>query len=410
MLQLLDPLKARDLLVRFIASLEGEGVLSRRTDDVMLGCLVARAPGGQICQAYAFSGALHGSYIHERFVPPCFSVHGFEGIVDEYDSRIHCYSDRIERGEKDLERTRSALSNECLERIRSLYTFYTPNGKIGFNDMGIQSMPTGTGDCATVKLISYCFRRGWEPLSLCEMYYGDGSTRYHHLQECTPCDEKCALVLPHILRIPVIYSDDSIVVVDKPAGMLSVPGRGEDKQDCATARVKAVFPSIPDNPSVHRLDMDTSGVLVMAKDDAAKSSISRQFELRQTRKEYIALVEGVVRQDEGTIDLPLRLDVDDRPRQIVDEEHGKKAVTRFERIAVEIVDGRPVTRIRFAPLTGRTHQIRVHAAYGLGHPVVGDRLYGERLPGQRLCLHAGTLEFTHPATGTRVSFSSPCPF
>ena len=192
--------------------------------------------------------------------------------------------------------------------------------------------------------------------------------------------------------------------------MLSVPGRGEDKQDCATARVKAVFPSIPDNPSVHRLDMDTSGVLVMAKDDAAKSSISRQFELRQTRKEYIALVEGVVRQDEGTIDLPLRLDVDDRPRQIVDEEHGKKAVTRFERIAVEIVDGRPVTRIRFAPLTGRTHQIRVHAAYGLGHPVVGDRLYGERLPGQRLCLHAGTLEFTHPATGTRVSFSSPCPF
>ena len=410
MLQLLSPDAARGPLVDLIASLEADGVISEDRDGIMFGCLVARAAGGQTCTVHAFSGALHGSYIHKGFVPPCFSAHEAEDIIGEYDSLIHCYSDRIERGEEGLEPMRSALSNECLARLRALYTFHTPIGTVKLDEMGLAGIPTGTGDCATIKLISYCFRRGWEPLSLCEMYYGHGSTRYSHMQMCTPCDEKCAPILPHILRIPMIYSDDEIIVVDKPEGMLSVPGRGEDKQDCATKRARDIFPSIPQNPSVHRLDMDTSGILVMAKTDDAKRGISRQFEQRTTKKTYIALVEGVVRQDEGTIDLPMRLDVEDRPRQIVDMQMGRKAVTRFQRIGVEIVDGRPVTRIRFIPHTGRTHQIRVHAAYGLGHPVVGDRLYGTRRPGQRLCLHAERLEFTHPGTGQKVSFSSPCPF
>ena len=298
MLQLLSPDAARGPLVDLIASLEADGVISEDRDGIMFGCLVARAAGGQTCTVHAFSGALHGSYIHKGFVPPCFSAHEAEDIIGEYDSLIHCYSDRIERGEEGLEPMRSALSNECLARLRALYTFHTPIGTVKLDEMGLAGIPTGTGDCATIKLISYCFRRGWEPLSLCEIYYGHGSTRYSHMQMCTPCDEKCAPILPHILRIPMIYSDDEIIVVDKPEGMLSVPGRGEDKQDCATKRARDIFPSIPQNPSVHRLDMDTSGILVMAKTDDAKRGISRQFEQRTTKKTYIALVEGVVRQDE----------------------------------------------------------------------------------------------------------------
>ena len=392
-------------------SLDEEGLHRIEGKSFMLGCLIARTKQGQETVSYAFSGSFDGCYLIKGWGPPCFSVSSFEKIVDEYDSIIHCYSDRIELGEKDLEPVRRSLSNECQEKIFGNYTFHTPSGSVKFSDMKLKAMPpSGTGDCAAAKLLSWCFKRGWEPLSLCEIYYGHDSTLRQHLHSYPPCDEKCALILKHIFTLDIIYSDDDIVVVNKEAGMLSVPGKGEDKADCVSSRVKKIFPSAPLLPSIHRLDMDTSGLLVLAKNEKAKSFISRQFEDRSVEKTYIALLDGLVKEERGTIDLPLRLDTDNRPYQIVDLENGKKAVTQFERLSVEIIDGRTVTRVRFTPHTGRTHQLRVHSASGLKCPILGDRLYGSRKEGERLALHAQSLSFIHPSTGERVSFSSPAPF
>ncbi len=417
MLNILSEKKAESALREKIKEIEKRGTLDEKGlhsiegRSFMLGCLIAGTPEGQETVSYAFSGSFDGSYIIKGYVPPCFSVSSFEKIVEEYDSRIHCYSDRIEMGEKDLEPIRRSLSAECLEKIFENYSFHTPYGKIGFRDMNLKAAPpSGTGDCAAVKLLSWCFRKGWEPLSLCEIYYGHDSTLRQHLHSYPPCDEKCALILRHIFTIDIIYSDDDIVIVNKDEGMLSVPGKGEDKADCVSSRVKKIFPSAPLLPSIHRLDMDTSGLLVLAKNEKAKSFISRQFEGRTVSKTYIALLDGLVKEERGLIDLPLRLDTDNRPYQIVDMQSGKKAVTEFERLSVEIIDGRIVTRVRFTPHTGRTHQLRVHSASGLKCPILGDRLYGTRKEGERLALHAETLSFIHPSTGERVSFSSPSPF
>ncbi len=390
---------------------EEKPVYSTKETGIMLGLLVARTKTGEKLSLKAFSGALNGSFIVSTYTPPCFSVKAFEEIVSEYDSKIHCYTDRIEAGEKELESHRRLLSNECLDKIRALYSFYTPQGKkIGFKDMNLKPIPTGTGDCAAIKLLSYCFKRGFEPVSLAEIYFGKESNNRLDGQLYPPCDEKCKPILPHILGINLLYSDEAIAIINKDEGMLSVPGRGEDKHDSASVRIKELFPSAPELPSVHRHDMDTTGILVIAKTEEAKRKLSMQFEARETEKVYVALLRGLIKEESGVIDLPMRLDVDNRPYQIIDFLQGKKAVTNWKKIKVEILNGEKVSRIRFYPHTGRTHQIRVHAASGLHTPIVGDRLYGERREGERLCLHAESLTFTHPLTGERVTFKEDAPF
>lgn len=199
----------------------------------------------------------------------------------------------------------------------------------------------------------------------------------------------------------VVYAGDRFVVIDKPAWMLSVPGKGEGKQDCAVARVRAMFPKASGPMVVHRLDMETSGLMVVALDAATQRALSMQFEERRVEKAYIALVEGMVGGDEGTIDLPLRADIEHRPVQVVDHQLGRAAVTRWRVLSREV----DRTRVRFEPVTGRTHQIRVHAAAGLRHPIVGDGLYGSG-GAERLMLHAGFLAFVDPGKGRRVEFES----
>jgi len=208
--------------------------------------------------------------------------------------------------------------------------------------------------------------------------------------------------------LPVLYVDPDFVVVDKPAGMLSVPGRGPDKQDCVESRVRQLFPDCPRQPAVHRLDMDTSGLLLLARTAPSHRLLSAQFAERRVVKKYIAVVEGLVEQEEGRIALAFRLDPDNRPRQVYDQERGKLGITLWRRCGS--VGGR--TRIAFTPLTGRTHQLRLHAAHplGLNCPIVGDRLYGLRRAGERMLLHARGLEFFHPRSELPLSFSSPVPF
>lgn len=202
----------------------------------------------------------------------------------------------------------------------------------------------------------------------------------------------------------VIYEDPEFVVVVKSSGLLSVPGRGPENLDCVSERVKALYPGCIEQPSVHRLDMDTSGILVVARTKEVHRDISIQFQDRKVSKRYIAILEGELEGDEGTIELPFRLDIDNRPHQIYDPVHGKVGITHWKKL--EVKDG--LTRIEFVPITGRTHQLRVHAAseHGLGIPIVGDPLYGNGTGPGQLKLHACYLSFAHPRTGETMSFNS----
>jgi tRNA pseudouridine32 synthase / 23S rRNA pseudouridine746 synthase len=208
--------------------------------------------------------------------------------------------------------------------------------------------------------------------------------------------------------LKILLQDAQVVVVDKPAGFLAVPGRGAEKQECVASRVKVRFPHCIDQPAVHRLDMDTSGLMALALTTEAHRELSRQFAERLVQKKYVALVEGVVTEEAGTIELAFRLDPDNRPRQVYDPVQGKVGISRWRKLGVE--GGR--TRIGFEPLTGRTHQLRLHAAHplGLGCPIVGDRLYGKRKEKERMLLHASFLRFRHPATGEEMCFRSEPPF
>ena len=165
-----------------------------------------------------------------------------------------------------------------------------------------------------------------------------------------------------MLGLDYLYADEDIAVIDKKEGMLSVPGRGEEKKDSAAYRFHTLFPRSPAECTCHRLDMDTSGLLVLAFTKEAKRTLSMAFENREVKKEYEALLEGVITEDEGIIDIPIRLDIENRPYQIRDDERGKKAVTLWKRLGVEVIDGRKYTRVRFYPQTGRTHQLRVHSS------------------------------------------------
>ncbi len=206
------------------------------------------------------------------------------------------------------------------------------------------------------------------------------------------------------MKLEVLYQDSDLFVVNKPAGLLSVPGRGPDKFDSVACRAQQM---VGDALVVHRLDCHTSGVMLMARGKAAQVELSRQFHDRETEKEYIAVVEGIVQDEEGVIDLPMRCDIDNRPRQIIDFKHGKQAVTRWKKLFVQ----NHTTRLLLQPVTGRSHQLRVHCQ-SMGHAIVGDTLYGGgQAPAQpRMLLHAQTLRFTHPQTGERMCVQSVCEF
>ena len=204
--------------------------------------------------------------------------------------------------------------------------------------------------------------------------------------------------------LDIVAEDPDFVVVDKISGMLSVPGRGPEKRDCVAERVRAMYPGCPEQPAVHRLDMDTSGLLVVARSPEAHRALSIQFQRREVRKHYYALLDGVLTAERGTIELPFRLDIENRPYQIHDPVRGKIGITHWQKISVE----QGLTRVLFIPKTGRTHQLRVHAAHelGLGIPIVGDPLYGRGSGPGQLKLHAAEIAFQHPSSGIELNFES----
>lgn len=215
---------------------------------------------------------------------------------------------------------------------------------------------------------------------------------------------------PQAPRLTVQHNDDDILVLAKPAGLLSVPGKRPELADCLELRSRERFPSAA---TVHRLDRDTSGVQVLALNARAQRHLGLQFERRKVRKTYVARVWGVVEGDDGVIDLPLAADWPNRPKQRVDHERGRAALTEWRVLARETLpDGQPLTRLALHPLTGRSHQLRVHLL-SLGHPILGDRLYAHEAAfaaAGRLQLHALSLTLHHPADGRLCTFEDACPF
>lgn len=317
---------------------------------------------------------------------------------------------------KDLEAHRRAKSNALQKVIFDQYAFLSAAGKVQrlteiFPNFEEQQPPSGSGDCCAPKLLQYAYLQGYEPICMGEFWWGKAPGKEVRKSGTfyPSCNSRCRPILGHMLQgldveenplltwskdlpLPILFEDDAVVAVNKPDGMLSVPGK--EIQDSAFTRIQQLYPDATGAVLLHRLDMSTSGILLFAKTAKAHKFIQRQFITRTLKKRYIAVVDGDVEGDTGWIHLPLRPDYYDLPRQMVCEEHGKEASTRWE--VLERKNGQ--TRLALYPVTGRTHQLRIHCAHsrGLGIPIVGDELYG--LQKDRLLLHAEQITFIHPLT------------
>ncbi len=328
-----------------------------------------------------------------------------------------------------LERLRRVVSQEVSWQIYDSYLFENGRGvQRSLRALFEPKVPSsGTGDCAAPKLLVFARKHGLTPLGIAEFWWGAPPTGGARVQgERYPaCKDKCGPLLPFLLEgvdvapsrrhrphdfasraLQVLHADEQVVVIDKPEGLLSVPGTDDTVTDSVLARARESYPRATGPLLVHRLDLETSGLLCLALDEASYVALQAQFTERTVEKRYVAVLDGVLERDEGVIELPLRVDLEQRPRQVVDFEHGKPALTHFR--VLERAHGR--TRVAFFPKTGRTHQLRVHAAHprGLGLAIVGDRLYGRA--DKRLLLHAERLAVRHPVTGAAIVIESPAPF
>ena len=363
----------------------------------------------------AFSGLAGGLSVLEGFVPPIFDYSAPDGYFRRREAEISAMPDGIAKGREsarlqDWLFSRYEVLNARGEQL-SVKRIFARRGLVP---------PGGTGDCTAPKLLQYAYLHGMKPLAMGEFWYGasHSSEVREHGHFYPACFGKCGPLLSFMMegldvepnpldqeyegREPaVLHADSSIIVVDKPAGMLSVPGRNGigSLLDWLAERYGEVH-------SCHRLDMDTSGIMVYARNIPCKAALEAQFAGREVSKTYRARLSAgsapFRRSASGTIALPLSPDYYDRPRQIVDKSSGKPAISEYKVLEM-LPDGE--IDILFHPLTGRTHQLRVHAAHpsGLGRPIKGDLLYGGT-PADRLYLHAESLGFTHPTSGEKLTF------
>jgi tRNA pseudouridine32 synthase/23S rRNA pseudouridine746 synthase len=326
---------------------------------------------------------------------------------------------------KELKLLRQKMSSDLQKQLFENYKFLNYGGKEKslmdiFEIDEYNRPPSGAGECAAPKLFQFAFQHGLTPIAMAEFWIGKSPATEvrKHGQFYPACISRCKPILAHMLtgvrveqnpmltnpavnkELPVIYEDDYMIAVHKPADMLSVPGK--NIEDSVYSRIKIRYPEALGALIVHRLDMSTSGVMLLAKTKEAHRILQAQFIRRKVKKRYLALLEGEWKGPlNGEIDLPLRVDLDNRPQQLVCYEYGKKATTRYS--VIESFNG--FTRVHFYPITGRTHQLRVHAAHtlGLNMAIKGDDLYGNRA--DRLYLHAEWIEFMHPHTKEIMALS-----
>jgi len=336
-----------------------------------------------------------------------------------------------------LKAERKSRSTALQQKLFMQYQFLNAKAELKnleqlFHDMP-HPPPAGSGECAAPKLLHYAYKNQLTPISMAEFWWGKApkSEIRQHKNYYPACQGKCQPILSHMLEglnveenpllnnpaqgkhLPIIYQDDDIVIVNKPAEFLSVPGK--TIEDSVYYRMKLQFPKATGNLIVHRLDMSTSGLMVIALSKRAHKSLQKQFIARSVNKRYVALVNGKIEQKTGTITLPLAGDYYDRPRQMVCFDEGKPAETTWQ--VLEYINTSHAnhssgiqTKVMLFPKTGRTHQLRVHCAHqqGLGMPIIGDDLYGVKA--NRLHLHAQRLELDHPITKERISFEADADF
>ena len=366
--------------------------------------------------------------------------------LEELETEVRHFDIEIERLKTERKERSAALQRKLFEQFRMLNAQGEVKDLYTIFEQTVQKVPpAGAGECALPKLLQYAYLHQLKPLAMAEFWWGDSpKNEIRHPGYYSPsCKGKCDPILQHMLQglevdenpllnpvheeeeLEIVFEDEWLLVVNKPAGMLSVPGKAEDR-DSVYHRLKKKYPEATGPMIVHRLDMATSGLLLVAKTKEVHQDLQAQFANRSIKKRYVAVLDGIVLPERtgntGRIELPLCLNPLDRPRQMVSSEHGKEAITEYQIISESeritsasentfnesnridesersINESRKYTRIVFYPLTGRTHQLRVHAAHpeGLGCPILGDELYGKKA--DRLYLHAEYIEFRHPIYG-----------
>lgn len=346
-------------------------------------------------------------------------------IIAELQARADTFTRQIETLKMERKTRSAALQQKLFEQFRLL----NARGEIKdiytiFNQTAQKVPPAGTGECAAPKLLQYAFLHHLKPVAMAEFWWGNSPKAEirRHGYYYPACKGKCEPILGHMLQglevehnplqenvhhdtpLEIVYEDDWLLVINKPAGMLSVPGKGN--VDSVYLRIKSMYPEAAGPLIVHRLDMATSGLLLIAKTKETHQNLQAQFRSRTIKKRYIALLDGELPAEKGIIDLPLRPDPLDRPRQVVDVASGKPAVTHYQ----VLKHAARHTLVAFSPLSGRTHQLRVHAAHpqGLNCPIAGDELYGRKA--ERLYLHAEALTFIHPVTGKSIHVEKKADF
>lgn len=387
----------------------------------MFGVLVVETAQQQLGFLAAYSGLLEGHNDWGYFVPPIFDAQQPNGYFKTREREImaseehkqmsqelqtwlfHQYQLLNARGEtKDL--VDVWQDYHCSERIRRKFPL----------------PPGGTGDCCAPKLLQYAYKEGLKPICMAEFWWGESPKNLirHHEQFYPACRGKCKPVLTWMMQgldvdpspeetntshlgAEIVYEDEAVVVVNKPSGMLSMPGRQETYSVATWAEERW-----PGSMVAHRLDMSTSGIILVAKTEEAYHALQEQFTERVIKKKYFAIVEGIPKDEHGIVNLPLSSDPLNRPCQIVDHEHGKQAITEYRILATR----QDHTLLALWPHTGRTHQLRMHCAHheGLGCPILGDELYGRKA--DRLYLQAQAITFVHPVTNKRMHFELPYPF
>ncbi|WP_248722714.1 RluA family pseudouridine synthase [Seonamhaeicola sp. ML3] len=353
-------------------------------------------------------------------------------LKTEWKTKIETAEIRLKyiQTEIDTLKEKRRLQSAALQkRLHEQYAFLNANGETKdlleiFKDTTVRVPPAGAGECAAPKLFQYAYEHHLEPVVMAEFWWGASpkSEVRRHKHYYPACRSKCEPILGHMMvglnvednpilevkshsnPLEIVYEDDFLLLVNKPHEFLSVPGK--TILDSVQTKMQQYLPECSGPLLVHRLDMSTSGLLLVAKNEKTHKNLQKQFIKRTVKKRYVALLDGELDQQSGEIDLPLRVDLDNRPQQLVCCEHGKPAKTKFEVLKVE--HGK--TRIHFYPITGRTHQLRVHAAHqnGLKTPILGDDLYGTK--GERLHLHAEYISFEHPVTKKNMEITCKVPF
>ncbi|MEC6881881.1 RluA family pseudouridine synthase [Photobacterium piscicola] len=358
-----------------------------------------------------------------------FDKHQQKTIRQQWAQTLADISDKLQADTAELILLKSeydSLTAALQQQRYAQYQFLNQYGETqDLNDLFSDiTPPQGAGDCATIKLLQHAFKQHLKPLAMAKFWWGASPAAQirKHKYFYEACKNKCEPILQHMLaglnidanpllqnpaegkELEIVYQDDAMVVINKPAEFLSVPGK--TITDSVYSRMQTMFPDSDSPLIVHRLDMSTSGLIVIALTKDAHKALQKQFIERTAEKRYVALLDGIAEQNHGEINLPMRVDLDDRPRQLVCYEHGKPALTKWQ--VLERKDGK--TKVYYYPKTGRTHQLRIHSAHqnGMNMPIVGDDLYGQKA--ERLHLHAQYLGLNHPVTGEPMVFEVDADF